>query len=131
MLMNETAQVGLITYGKNVHIHELAFEECPKSFVLRGDKDVTTSGISTFLGSYLLLIMYLYRFFLPHRFPPGLKPSTKQIQQAQQSDRKIGAARFIMAAKDCEMQLRAILEDLTKDNWFALFSLLFLREPLF
>jgi hypothetical protein len=31
MLLPENALVGLITFGKNVHIHELAFDECPKS----------------------------------------------------------------------------------------------------
>lgn len=37
MLLPEDSYVGLITFGKNVHVHELGFSECPKSYVFRGD----------------------------------------------------------------------------------------------
>ena len=35
MLLPEDSLVGLISFGKNVHIHELSFDECPKSYVFR------------------------------------------------------------------------------------------------
>jgi protein transport protein SEC23 len=35
-LLPENASVGLITFGTHVHVHELGFDECPKSYVFRG-----------------------------------------------------------------------------------------------
>jgi protein transport protein SEC23 len=37
MLLPEDSWVGLITFGRNVHVHELGFMECPKSYVFKGD----------------------------------------------------------------------------------------------
>ena len=51
MLLPEDSLIGLITYGKNVHVHELAFEECPKSHIIRGSKEITSfSQIASLLG---------------------------------------------------------------------------------
>ena len=36
----EDAIIGLITYGKMVSVHELGFQDCPKSYVFRGDKEL-------------------------------------------------------------------------------------------
>ncbi len=35
------AMIGLITYGKMAHVHELGFSDCPKAYVFRGDKELT------------------------------------------------------------------------------------------
>jgi protein transport protein SEC23 len=35
------ALIGLITYGKNILVHEVGFAECPKAYVFRGDKSPT------------------------------------------------------------------------------------------
>ncbi len=52
-LLPENALVGLITFGKNVLVHEIGFSEMPKSYVFRakkkGDKEYipyTTADIS-------------------------------------------------------------------------------------
>jgi protein transport protein SEC23 len=37
-MLPEDARIGLITFGKNVHVHELSFEECPKAHIIRGTK---------------------------------------------------------------------------------------------
>lgn len=37
--------VGLITYGTNVQVHEIAYSECPKAYVFRGSKDYSTTKI--------------------------------------------------------------------------------------
>ena len=34
--------IGLITYGKMVQVHELGFTDCPKCYVFRGDKEMTS-----------------------------------------------------------------------------------------
>src|SRR3954451_13153208 len=50
LLLPPNSLVGLLTFGRNVHIHELAYEECPKSYVFRGDKELTPQQIANFLG---------------------------------------------------------------------------------
>lgn len=95
MLLPENSLVGLITFGKNVHIHELSFDECPKSYVFRGSKEVQADQISTLLGL---------------RAP--MAPNTMGQQQLPPQE-----ARFLMPVSDCEFQLTSILEDLSKDCW--------------
>jgi protein transport protein SEC23 len=34
--------IGLITYGKMIHVHELGFSDCPKAYVFRGDKEMSS-----------------------------------------------------------------------------------------
>ena len=49
-LMPDDALVGLITFGTNVHLHELGYTECPKSYVFRGNKDTSTAALNKMLG---------------------------------------------------------------------------------
>jgi protein transport protein SEC23 len=49
-LMPDDALVGLVTFGTNVHLHELGYTECPKSFVFRGSKDTSTAALNKMLG---------------------------------------------------------------------------------
>lgn len=48
-LLPETSSVGLITFGKNVQVHELAFDDCPKSYVFRGDKELSQQQVANLL----------------------------------------------------------------------------------
>ena len=41
----QDALIGLITYGKMTYVHELGFSECPKAYVFRGDKELTSRQI--------------------------------------------------------------------------------------
>lgn len=91
MLLPENSLVGLITFGKNVHVHELAFEDCPKNYVFSGTKELKSSQIASLLG-----------------VRPTAPAQTDQVSEA---------SRFLMTASECEYQLNAILEDLTKDCW--------------
>ena len=45
-LLPEDALVGLITYGTHVHVHELGFAECQKTYVFRGGKEFTQAQIA-------------------------------------------------------------------------------------
>ena len=38
----QDAMIGLITYGKMIHVHELGFSDCPKAYVFRGDKEMSS-----------------------------------------------------------------------------------------
>ena len=41
----EDALIGLITYGKMAFVHELGFADCPRSYVFRGDKEMTPKDV--------------------------------------------------------------------------------------
>ena len=44
-LWPEDSLVGLISFGTHVHVHELQFADCPKSYVFRGGKEYTSAQI--------------------------------------------------------------------------------------
>lgn len=46
----QNALVGLVTYGAMVHVHELAYGDCPKSFVFKGSKDYSPKHVQEMLG---------------------------------------------------------------------------------
>jgi protein transport protein SEC23 len=90
--------IGLITFGKNVHVHELAFEECPKSHIIRGTKEIKAfSQIATLLG-------------LPARAESKDAPANAWKPCP-------GADKFIMPLSECELIVTTILEDLQVDCW--------------
>mgnify|MGYP001161467638 CR=1 FL=1 len=103
-LMPENALVGLITFGTNVHLHELGFTECPKSYVFRGTKEVTTADLAKMLG---------------------LSNSQQQQQGGQQNQQQNGQdqantsaiGRFLAPVGDCGFALESILDDLCQDPW--------------
>lgn len=44
-LLPTNALVGLITFGRMVHVHELNCENMARSYVFRGTKDLTTNQV--------------------------------------------------------------------------------------
>lgn len=109
LLLPQDSLVGLVTFGRNVHIHELSFEDVPKSYVFRGDKDLTAAQIANFLGLRATAVNQQQS----SQAGPGQQP---QQQQAGFDARK-ATGRFLMPVADCEYQLTQILEGLTKDAW--------------
>eukprot|EP00914_Ancora_sagittata_P024633 GHVO01049213.1.p1 GENE.GHVO01049213.1~~GHVO01049213.1.p1 ORF type:complete len:602 (+),score=100.31 GHVO01049213.1:23-1807(+) len=51
--MPQNASVGLITFGKMCHVYETGYSACPKSYVFRGEKLLTTAQIQSQLGLHL------------------------------------------------------------------------------
>jgi protein transport protein SEC23 len=49
-LLPPSALIGLITFRKLVHVHELGCVGISKSYVFRGTKDLTTKQIQEFQG---------------------------------------------------------------------------------
>jgi protein transport protein SEC23 len=95
-LLPESARVGLVTFGAQVHVHELGFGECPKSYVFRGGKEVSAAQVADQLG-------------LPHgRGVPGAHVAGA------------GAARFLLPLCECEFALQSVLDDLSRDAFPAL-----------
>lgn len=109
LLLPPNSLVGLVTFGKNVHIHELSFDDCPKSYVFRGDKELTSQQIANFLGLRPTTVNQ------PVQQQPG-QPGQPQPNVGG-FDPKKATGRFLMPVGDCEYQLTQILEGLTKDAW--------------
>eukprot|EP00357_Protocruzia_adherens_P026979 CAMPEP_0115036662 /NCGR_PEP_ID=MMETSP0216-20121206/42260_1 /TAXON_ID=223996 /ORGANISM="Protocruzia adherens, Strain Boccale" /LENGTH=642 /DNA_ID=CAMNT_0002416541 /DNA_START=359 /DNA_END=2287 /DNA_ORIENTATION=+ len=91
-LLPEEALVGLITFGKMAHVHELSFQECPKSYVFRGNKAFTPQELQDQLG------------FTARHDPRGAQGSSS-------------SKRFLLPISECEFALNSILDDLQRDPW--------------
>lgn len=93
-LIPETTLVGLITFGAMVQIHELAFAGCPKSYVFRGNKEVTAKQVQDLLS------------LSTSRSATAPKPT------GGQTFRENG---FLVPLAECELTLTSILEELQHD----------------
>ncbi|KAL4494573.1 hypothetical protein ABPG72_004475 [Tetrahymena utriculariae] len=85
--------VGLITFGKFVFVHELGFQECPKSYAFKGSKDYTTTQVQEMLG------------LIATGTQPKLGKNMDVIK------------RFLLPLNECEFTLNSILDDLQPDPW--------------
>ena len=98
-LLPEDSLVGLITFGNLIHVHELGFNDCPKSYVFRGDKDYLPQKVQDMLGITTMR---------------GAGPNMGN-NQAVSKQSAIG--RFLMPVGECTFALEQVLEDLQKDPW--------------
>jgi len=105
-LLPPDALVGLITYGTNVNVYEVGFEGCPKSFVLRGDKEYDTGRVSELLGIHRGPAAAMAA--MNGQAAPGAKPMP-QLNHA------IGS--FLVKVSEGSFMLENMLEDLQKDPW--------------
>eukprot|EP00592_Proboscia_alata_P001524 CAMPEP_0194368498 /NCGR_PEP_ID=MMETSP0174-20130528/16736_1 /TAXON_ID=216777 /ORGANISM="Proboscia alata, Strain PI-D3" /LENGTH=781 /DNA_ID=CAMNT_0039144903 /DNA_START=60 /DNA_END=2405 /DNA_ORIENTATION=- len=105
-LLPEECLVGLITFGTNVNVHELGFEGCPKSFVLRGNKEYDPGRVAEILGAVRPQ---------PRNQPAG--PGGQPVAQEYQSPGASLLGRFLLPVSECSYTLETILEDLRKDPW--------------
>lgn len=97
-LLPQSATVGLITFGQNVHVHAIGHPDYAKCYVLRGEKDYTVDQIKALLALG--------------------GPAPRQSQPAN------GAAlhpptssRFLQPVAECEFMMSSVLEELTTDPW--------------
>ena len=97
-LLPENARVGLITFGTHVHVHELGFAECAKSYVFRGSGTYTREAVAGQLG-------------LTGAAAGQQAPGATGTQAGGQG----GAERFLLPVSECEFQLTTLLEELTHD----------------
>jgi protein transport protein SEC23 len=101
-LLPEDSLVGLITFGTLVHVHELGFSDCPKSYVFRGEKDYTPQKVQDMLG------------IAPTR---GGHPGGPGAPVGGIPGRQPAVGRFLMPVGECTFALEQVLEDLQKDPW--------------
>ena len=96
-LLPDDALIGFVSFGKHVHIHEIGFTDCPKSYVFKGTKDLDPSALANMLG-------------LHTSNPPGMR-------NPQQGQSFPGEGKFIARLGDAQIMLDSIIEDLSKDPW--------------
>lgn len=103
-LLPEDSLVGLITFGTLVHVHELGFSECSKSYVFRGEKDYPQQKVQEMLG------------ISPHTRSAPVHVGNPNINTLP-TNRQSGIGRFLLPVADCAFSLEQVLEDLQKDPW--------------
>ena len=91
-MIPEDHLVGLITFGTVVQVYDLAYTECVKSYVFRGDKEITVGKVQELLSSF-------------------------RVAGGQPKNQPDPLARLLMPRGQCEFQLSTILEDLQPDPW--------------
>lgn len=99
-LLPEDALVGLVTFGTLVHVHEIGFSDCSKSYVFRGEKEYTTAKVQEMLG-----------------IAPAMSRTGPGLNGNQLAGRQPALGRFLMPVGECTFALEQILEDLQKDPW--------------
>jgi protein transport protein SEC23 len=94
-LLPENSLMGLITFGSTVQVYELAFTECPKSYVFRGNKEVTAKQITDILALS--------------------RPGQKQQPQQPGMQPLFRENSFLVPLSECELNITNILEELQHD----------------
>ena len=114
LLPNE-ALVGLITYGTNVQVHELGFEGCPKSYVLRGNREYSAQRVAQLLQVTGAGPQHQQQAQQLRPTPQVGVPMPPHASGSGMSQQLLG--RFLLPVSECSFALEGILEDLRKDPW--------------
>ncbi|XP_072970140.1 protein transport protein SEC23 E-like [Typha angustifolia] len=100
-LLPDHALVGLVTFGTQVHLHELGFSDLTKIYVFRGTKEISKDQILDQLGLSAT---------------GGMRP--KGIGQANGLHHPAASVRrFLLPASECEYTLNSLLDELQSDQW--------------
>ncbi|KAF3966293.1 hypothetical protein CMV_009590 [Castanea mollissima] len=99
-LLPDNSLVGLITFGTLVHVHELGFAQIPKTYVFRGNKDVSKDQLLEHMS-----------FFAKKPKPAGVIAGARDGLSAE------SISRFLLPKAECEFAFNSILEELQKDPW--------------
>lgn len=102
-LLPPDCRVGLMTYGTNINMYELASDSISKAYILRGNREYSSGRVGELLGC------------------------TGGIQQNQQQQGGTPAPpstpgqqvleRFLLPVSECSFVVESILEDIRKDPW--------------
>ncbi|XP_077586906.1 protein transport protein Sec23A isoform X3 [Stigmatopora nigra] len=95
-LLPPTALVGLITFGRIVHVHELGCEGISKSYVFKGTKDLSAKQLQEMLGLS--------------------KPVASQ-GRGPQAPQQPQCNRFLQPVQKVDMNLTDLLGELQRDSW--------------
>ncbi|XP_051941235.1 protein transport protein Sec23A [Hippocampus zosterae] len=96
-LLPPTALVGLITFGRIVHVHELGCEGISKSYVFKGTKDLSAKQLQEMLGL--------------------AKPAAASQGRGSQPPQQPQYNRFLQPVQKVDMNLTDLLGELQRDSW--------------
>ena len=91
-LLPDNSLVGLITFGTLVHVHELGFAQIPKTYVFRGNKDISKEQLLEHMS-----------FFAKKPKPPGVIAGARDGLSAD------SISRFLLPKADCEFAFNSVL----------------------
>ncbi|GMH08057.1 hypothetical protein Nepgr_009897 [Nepenthes gracilis] len=102
-LLPDNALVGFISFGTQVHVHELGFSEMSKVYIFRGSKENSKDQVLDQLGLGI----------------SGRRagPAAANGAPVQNGFPNSGANRFLLPASDCEYTLNSLLDELQTDQW--------------
>ncbi|KAL8128653.1 hypothetical protein V2J09_017808 [Rumex salicifolius] len=106
-LLPDNALVGFVSFGTQVHVHELGFSEMSKVYIFRGSKEIFKDQILDQLG-----LSVAGRRAGPAGVAPGY-----QKGPVQNGFPSAGINRFLLPASDCEYTLNSLLDELQTDQW--------------
>ncbi|CAA7405027.1 unnamed protein product [Spirodela intermedia] len=108
-LLPDNALVGLISYGTQVHVHELGFSDLSKIYVFCGTKELAKEQILDQLG------------LVPGQRAAAMVGGTAGYPKGMPSNgvnpKATSVNRFLLPASDCEYILNALLDELQRDQW--------------
>lgn len=96
----------MITYGTHVHVHELGFAECAKSYVFRGSKDYTPAAVAQQLG---------LGFPAGRGGPGGAKAGAMGPPGGAPAPAAGQQRRFVVPLSECEFVISGVLDELQRD----------------
>eukprot|EP00939_MAST-03C_sp_MAST-3C-sp1_P003211 g3211.t1 len=96
-LLPDNALIGLVSFGRMVHVHELVDDGLPKSYVFRGHKEYTGPVVQELLG------------LVPRGRRQNIKAGGVTPPEA--------TARFLKPKSECEFTVEQILDDMQPDPW--------------
>jgi protein transport protein SEC23 len=102
-LLPPDCRVGIITYGTNINVYELASESISKAYILRGNREYAPGRVGELLGC---------TGGRPQQQQPGGGAPVPPDSPGQQI-----LERFILPVSECSFVVESILEDIRKDPW--------------
>jgi len=116
--------VGLVTFGRMVHVHELGVAGMPRAYVFKGAKDVTKEQIQKIVtrqtrGALGARSNTPIVGGKPGQAPPpgGLPQQRPPPQQAQQQQQQQPSNKFLQPISECDMSINELIENLQPDGW--------------
>lgn len=108
-LLPQDSLVGLITFGTNVSVYELASESIAKSYIFRGNREYTPGRVGELLGC-------TKRAGQPQPAGQPGQPNG-QAPPAMGGPGQEVLERFLLPVSECSFVLESILDDLRRDPW--------------
>lgn len=103
-LLPPNALIGLITFGRMIHVHELGCEGISKSYVFRGTKEINAKQLQEMLG-------------IGAQRRPQQQPGQQQRGPMPPDQHSGIQNRFLQPVHKCDMDLTDMLGELQADPW--------------